>query len=1148
MNVGQVFVDISLQMKNLQKGLQEAMSVAKSAGNAMEQALGNGPVNGLKNLDNQAKQTASRMEGYFKDVNRIVSGILISQAFYAAIQSIKSAGAALFEFNGQLQVAEASYTRLLGSNEKAKGFMQGVEELAVGTPFSFEQVDKGAKKLMAMGYTAESVLPMVENIGDAVAAVGGDDSTFAGITLALGQIRTKGKLSGEEMRQLAERQIDIYGILREELGLTGEQVANIGKQGITAAEAIPAIMRGMQKRYGGMMKEINETTPGIIMSIRDNLLLLGNTVGEVFFENLRDGLDSFRDSLEKLREVARDHGVGGLMEYLVPPALHDDVRRIAASFIMLGESFSRTFQAITPIITAFAQASTVISAALLPILAVFANVLSQVAFWMTQNEGAVKALVFALVGFKTVGFVSSMLVGLASAARTFAAAAGVAAIWGSRMAKAIQLALMALTATPVGRAVALVAVALTVLIASSKEATKWLDQLLARFYALLGIDGSGIFKPTSPEDNKWAEEYTKGLGEFGDQFEEAMEGADGAGGAIDDVGDKAKDAGKDAKKAAKDFKKFVAAFDEVYQVPEMDNAGSGGGGGDNDGGGPGGGGPGGGGGTTPKPPTPNVPGNTPPPVLPGLPPFIQLPTLVWPEIPPLPELPAFPPIKLPVPEWGPIPVPKMPKLPDWEMPRIPVPDFGPALEGVKEWVRDVGRALGDIPSGVTALLPKFNQAWERALQGIPQPVKNFAARLKTFWQQDIPNGVTAMIPNLKGAWETVTTAIGNTWDKFFGENHPLNKPLDEFLLDTLAFAAPGGAMAKAVGKVGGLFKGLPGQIGTLTAKILPDFSSLMGKMPGFSKTAVGSIEKFFKELPGKTSSAISGLPGVVSGWMGKLPAFGSTAVTNITTYFKGLGGKISSAISNLPSTVSGWMGKLPAYGSTAVTNITTYFRGLGGKISTAISDLPSKVSSWTSKLPSYGTSAVQGITNSFNNLGGKVWTAISDLPSKVVSWTSQLPSLGTKAVSGIASAFSSLGYKIGQAIKDVPGKVADILGDIKIPSFKAITKSAGASISASWNKLENLAGFATGGIIGRDSIVRVGEKGKREAIIPLQNEAAMQPFADAVASGIQRSGLGGGSSQPTLYVHTLIADRRGLAELERRLKVIRVGEELRGGS
>jgi SLT domain-containing protein len=97
-------------------------------------------------------------------------------------------------------------------------------------------------------------------------------------------------------------------------------------------------------------------------------------------------------------------------------------------------------------------------------------------------------------------------------------------------------------------------------------------------------------------------------------------------------------------------------------------------------------------------------------------------------------------------------------------------------------------------------------------------------------------------------------------------------------------------------------------------------------------------------------------------------------------------------------------------------------------------------------------------------------------------------------------------------------------------------------------------GHADGGVFNREHWARFAEDNKAEAIIPLENASAMQPFVDAVANGITASlapvlatasANNSGNLQP-LYVGTLIADDRGLKELERKMQIIRIKEERRG--
>ena len=88
---------------------------------------------------------------------------------------------------------------------------------------------------------------------------------------------------------------------------------------------------------------------------------------------------------------------------------------------------------------------------------------------------------------------------------------------------------------------------------------------------------------------------------------------------------------------------------------------------------------------------------------------------------------------------------------------------------------------------------------------------------------------------------------------------------------------------------------------------------------------------------------------------------------------------------------------------------------------------------------------------------------------------------------------------------------------------------------------------------------RFAEGNRAEAVIPLQNKTAMQPFVDAVADGLTQtlapmfasfsSGQvnNNNESMRPLYVGTLIADERGLRELNRKMQVIQLKEEGRRG-
>ncbi len=143
------------------------------------------------------------------------------------------------------------------------------------------------------------------------------------------------------------------------------------------------------------------------------------------------------------------------------------------------------------------------------------------------------------------------------------------------------------------------------------------------------------------------------------------------------------------------------------------------------------------------------------------------------------------------------------------------------------------------------------------------------------------------------------------------------------------------------------------------------------------------------------------------------------------------------------------------------------------------------------------------------------------------------------------------------SIKDNVGKAVDKVKDL----FTSKSKNGKIEVSASATPD---AGHAIGGIFNREHVARFAEGNKAEAVIPLENASAMEPFVNAIANGVTQGMLpsilamsnntSSGITQTQmqedvrpLYVGTLIADERSLVELQRRLNVIQISEQARGG-
>lgn len=185
---------------------------------------------------------------------------------------------------------------------KGQEWFDRLNQWALKMPINTEKAIKAFQMMKAMGL--DPLISDMTTLVDTASALGGQADTMEGIARALGQIVTKGKVSAEELMQLAERGVPAYKILREELGLTAAEVGNIGDLSIDGLVAVEALLRGMNKRFAGQAEKIRETYSGITVEIKSNWrewIRLVMDSGP--FETVKSHLRDIRDLTSKIIEA-----------------------------------------------------------------------------------------------------------------------------------------------------------------------------------------------------------------------------------------------------------------------------------------------------------------------------------------------------------------------------------------------------------------------------------------------------------------------------------------------------------------------------------------------------------------------------------------------------------------------------------------------------------------------------------------------------------------------------------------------------------------------------------------------------------------------------------------------------------------------------
>lgn len=195
------------------------------------------------------------------------------------------------------------FITMLGSAQAADAKIKELQAFAAKTPFDFATSAKGAQRLLAMGVAAKDVIPTMRAAGNAVAAAGGDSTTFDRVLLAIGQVQTKGRLMGQELLQMTEAGIPATRILQRELGLTAEQVRRIGEQGIAASVALPALMRGLNKDFGGGMDRLSAKMTGALSNLPDAWERAKTLIGSDISGDVEKGARALTRLIEKFEHL-----------------------------------------------------------------------------------------------------------------------------------------------------------------------------------------------------------------------------------------------------------------------------------------------------------------------------------------------------------------------------------------------------------------------------------------------------------------------------------------------------------------------------------------------------------------------------------------------------------------------------------------------------------------------------------------------------------------------------------------------------------------------------------------------------------------------------------------------------------------------------
>lgn len=258
----------------------------------------NGFKKGLDEVDNGVNKTSSKLKSFASGIGSTLKWGALGGA--TALAGLSAAvGTTGFSFNAFQESAETAFTTMLGGAEEAKAFLADLNNFAKTTPFEITGLTETSQKLLAFGFEADEILPTLTSIGDAVAGLGGSPELLNRVTIALGQIKAKGKVQAEEMLQLTEAGIPAWEMLAEKIGVSIPEAMEMVSKGMVSSEmAIGALTEGMNDRFGGLMEKQSKTWSGMLSTFKDYFAQISGRIMEPFFELATKGLAKILEMME----------------------------------------------------------------------------------------------------------------------------------------------------------------------------------------------------------------------------------------------------------------------------------------------------------------------------------------------------------------------------------------------------------------------------------------------------------------------------------------------------------------------------------------------------------------------------------------------------------------------------------------------------------------------------------------------------------------------------------------------------------------------------------------------------------------------------------------------------------------------------------
>lgn len=332
----------------------------------------------LETVSKQSKKATSGIKGFADKCNKMtgalsaIAAVQLGNVFTGMAGGILNMGIASVQAAAQMRQYEIAFQTMLKSAEAGTQMLRDLQQFAAETPFDVPGVVSAGQQLMAFGFKAEEIIPMLTNLGDAASGLGLGTEGVSRLAYALGQMQTSGKLNAQDMMQLTSAGISAWDMLAQAAGKTVAEMKDLCSKGaIDSKAAVQTIVAGMNEQFGGMMAKTSDEVAGLLANIEETAGNTSAAVGKYLTEafnikgilkDVSDRLGEFQQKMQTATEQGKS--MGDVIKECVPAPVIAAIGAFAAVLVVVSVAAVATLGAVLGLSAGIVAAGAAIGAAI----------------------------------------------------------------------------------------------------------------------------------------------------------------------------------------------------------------------------------------------------------------------------------------------------------------------------------------------------------------------------------------------------------------------------------------------------------------------------------------------------------------------------------------------------------------------------------------------------------------------------------------------------------------------------------------------------------------------------------------------------------------------------------------------------------------